>query len=155
MNYAAFDLGTTTGWAACFDGMVRSGTWSFQPQRFEGGGMRFLRFRRNISELLLGCVQPEMVVFFEEVRRHAGTTAAHVYGGFMAELTAFCDGHSIPYSGIPVGTIKKHATGKGNANKQAMIDAAKERWPDVVLEDDNHADALWILDCGMTLLKEI
>jgi hypothetical protein len=22
-----------------------------------------------------------------------------------------------PYQGVPVGTIKKHATGKGNANK--------------------------------------
>ncbi len=43
----ALDLGTTTGWALrTRDGAVTSGTQSFRPQRFEGGGMRFLRFKR-------------------------------------------------------------------------------------------------------------
>ncbi len=153
MDYVAFDLGTTTGWAAHIDGRTLSGTWSFQPQRFEGGGMRFLRFRQSISELLLSA-GPELVVYFEEVRRHMGTDAAHIYGGFMAELTAFCDGNKIPYSGLPVGTIKKHATGKGNAGKQAMIDAANKKWPDANITDDNEADARWILDCGMAKLGD-
>ena len=31
------------------------------------------------------------------------------------------------YQGVPVGTIKRHATGKGNAAKQAMITAARAR----------------------------
>ncbi len=33
----------------------------------------------------------------------------------MGHLTAWCEHHNIPYQGVPVGTIKKHATGKGNA----------------------------------------
>lgn len=41
----ALDLGTQTGWALRDrDGAVTSGSESFKPQRFEGGGMRYLRF---------------------------------------------------------------------------------------------------------------
>ena len=52
--------------------------------------------------------------------------------------------------GIPVGTIKKHATGKGNASKEMMIEAARKKlgYKD---DDDNEADALWILDAGIAL----
>jgi Holliday junction resolvasome RuvABC endonuclease subunit len=42
-----------------------------------------------------------------------------------------------------VGTIKKHATGKGNAPKQAMIHAACKRGFSPA--DDNEADAIAIL----------
>jgi Holliday junction resolvasome RuvABC endonuclease subunit len=46
-----------------------------------------------------------------------------------------------------VGTIKKHATGKGNAGKQAVIAAmqAKGYHP----KDDNEADALALLTWAM------
>jgi len=49
----------------------------------------------------------------------------------------------VPYQGVPVGTIKKFLTGQGNANKQAMIDAARARGFSPV--DDNEADAIAIL----------
>ena len=77
------------------------------------------------------------------MRRHAGVDAAHAYGGFLATLTAWCEHHQIPYSGVPVGTIKKHATGKGNADKQAMVEAARRigHHP----QDDNEADAIMLL----------
>lgn len=139
----ALDLGTTTGWAACIDGRVQSGTWMFRPSRYEGGGMRYVRFRHQVAEAntLLG---PFDAVYFEEVRRHAGTDAAHVYGGLLATLTAWCEEFHIPYQGVPVATIKRHATNKGNADKTAMIAAAVNRgWTPA---DDNEADALWILD---------
>ncbi len=48
----ALDLGTVTGWALSSDGAVTSGTWAFRPGRYEGGGMRYLRFRRVIEEAL-------------------------------------------------------------------------------------------------------
>lgn len=133
--FLTLDLGTTTGWALMqADGSVTSGTQTFKPQRFEGGGMRYLRFKRWLTELK-GCAEPAaamrsnianarqthqtglQAIYFEEVRRHASTDAAHAYGGFLATLTAWCEHHRIPYQGTPVGTIKKHATGKGNASK--------------------------------------
>jgi Holliday junction resolvasome RuvABC endonuclease subunit len=49
-----------------------------------------------------------------------------------------------------VGTIKKHATGKGNADKVAMVEAMQLRGHPVT--DDNEADALallyWALECN-------
>ena len=139
----ALDLGTTTGWALrSSDGLITSGVASFRNGRFDGGGMRYLRFTNWLGELerLSG---PVAAIWFEEVRRHAGTDAAHVYGGLMATLTAWAELRGVPYQGVPVGTIKRHATGRGNANKDAMIAAARARGFSPA--DDNEADALAIL----------
>ncbi len=139
----ALDLGTTTGWALrSGDGGISSGCESFRPQRFEGGGMRYLRFRRWLTEVKQCATHIDQLVF-EEVRRHASTDAAHAYGGFLATLTAWCEHHCIPYQGIPVGTIKKHATGRGNAGKAEVIAAMKALG--YAPADDNEADALAIL----------
>ena len=139
----ALDLGTTTGWAMLTPGArVVSGTMSFKPGRFEGGGMRYLRFRRWLTELKATTEGIE-AVYFEEVRRHAGVDAAHAYGGLLATLTAWCEHHGIPHSGVPVGTIKKHATGKGNASKNEMVAAVRALGH--APADDNEADALALL----------
>ena len=139
----ALDLGTTTGWALRDrTGRITSGTESFKPRRFEGGGMRFLRFKGWLTELKAHAEGIDALVF-EEVRRHVSTDAAHAYGGFLATLTAWCEHHQIPYQGVPVGTIKKHATGKGNASKEDVIAAVQARGHDPV--DDNEADALALL----------
>jgi len=139
----ALDLGTRTGWALQhLDGTITSGTEQFKPQRFEGGGMRFLRFKRWLTEIK-SHADGIGALYFEEVRRHVSTDAAHAYGGFLATLTAWCEHHNIPYQGVPVGTIKKHATGKGNASKEEMIAATIKRGLKVA--DDNEADALALL----------
>jgi Holliday junction resolvasome RuvABC endonuclease subunit len=139
----ALDLGTHTGWAlTARDGRITSGTQSFKPQRFEGGGMRYLRFKRWLAEIKQ-CSDGIDAVFMEEVRRHAGVDAAHAYGGFLATLTSWCEHHQIPYQGVPVGTIKKFATGSGNAGKDEMIAAMRERGHSPT--DDNEADALALL----------
>lgn len=148
MSILTLDLGTTTGWAlSSRDGLITGGSENFRPQRFEGGGMRYLRFKRWLNEIKQ-CADGLDWVVFEEVRKHAGVDAAHVYGGFLAHLTAWCEHHPIPYQGVPVGTIKKFATGRGNAGKAEMIAAAQARGHDPV--DDNHADALALLDWAMT-----
>ena len=148
----ALDLGTTTGWALRGrDGTVTSGSVSFKPQRFEGGGMRFLRFKRWLTEIKQ-CSDGLDEVVFEEVRRHASTDAAHVYGGFLATLTAWCEHHGIPYQGVPVGTIKRHATGRGNANKEAMMAAIRALGHQPA--DDNEADALALLDFALARWQE-
>ena len=139
----ALDLGTTTGWAVqAADGLITSGTVSFRPSRYDGGGMRYLRFRGWLEQLARDA-GPIMAIHFEEVRRHVGTDAAHVYGGLLATLTAWAETSSIPYQGVPVGTIKRHATGRGNADKAAMMAAARARGFSPV--DDNEADAIAIL----------
>ncbi|MCW2311463.1 crossover junction endodeoxyribonuclease RuvC [Rhodoferax antarcticus] len=149
----ALDLGTTTGWALrSTEGPIAHGFVSFKSQRFEGGGMRYLRFRRWLTDLKAtvaraGDTQGFGAVYFEEVRRHLGVDAAHVYGGLLATLTAWCEHHQIPYQGVPVGTIKRHATGKGNAGKADIIAAMRAKGHPV--SDDNEADALALLHWAM------
>ena len=81
------------------------------------------------------------------VRRSAGAISApprpHAYGGYLAHLTAWAEANRIPYQGVPVGTIKRHITGKGNADKQAVIDAVRKLG--FAPADDNEADALALL----------
>ena len=141
MRILALDLGTHTGWALLEDGAIYSGVETFDVGRHCGGGMRFLNFKRWLTEMKSGATFD--AVYYEEVARHAATHAAHVYGAFWGHLTAWCEHHEIPYEGIPVGTIKKSATGKGNAGKPEMIAAARAAGFDV--DDDNEADAICLL----------
>ncbi len=123
----ALDLGSKTGWALYqADGTITNGTVEFKPGRFEGGGMAFVRFKHWLDEVHRFAAPIEQI-HFEEVRSHVGTTAAHVYGGFLAHLTAWAEQQEIPYQGVPVGTIKKHATGKGNASKAEVIEAMRRK----------------------------
>lgn len=142
----ALDLGTTTGWAIRSpDNAITSGSASFRPGRFDGGGMRYLRFHRWLDDLkYLGDFSH---IVFEEVRRHSGVDAAHVYGGLLATLTAWAEHHRIPYEGIPVGTWKKALTGKGNAGKADIMTAVRALGFAPAGADE--ADALGILFSAM------
>ncbi|WP_353285195.1 crossover junction endodeoxyribonuclease RuvC [Wolbachia endosymbiont (group A) of Beris morrisii] len=142
MSILTLDLGKQTGWAILKDGVIQSGSENFHGSRFSGGGMHFLNFRRWLNEMRERFSDIE-AVYFEEVRRHLGTDAAHCYGGFYAVLTAWCEENNIPYQGVPVKTIKRFITGKGNASKSEVIEAVKGKgfFP----QDDNEADALALM----------
>jgi len=146
MIQMGMDLGTHCGVAWCDDegDIYQYRCLDLSSKGHAGGGMRYLKFRQFLTAF-----EPiPDVVYYELVARHEGTAAAHVYGGLRAVLMAWCEENKIPYTGIPVGTIKKHATGKGNASKEMMIEAARTEFG---YDGDSHdeADALWILDTGM------
>ena len=85
MSRLAIDLGTKCGYAwSAADGGVVSGTWDLRPKKFEGGGFRYVKFESFLASL--HAAHPIEMVWFEAVRRHAGTDAAHVYGGLLATL---------------------------------------------------------------------
>lgn len=145
MKILALDLGTKTGWAYSEGG---SGVWDLAPRRHESQGMRGIKFSQSLRSYT-GLVD---LIVYEEVARHLGTHAAHVYGGLLIVLQMFCEEQKIDYQGVPVGTIKKFATGKGNANKEAMIGAALHLMHDngIIIEasrkvDNNEADAYCLL----------
>ena len=139
----ALDLGQRTGWAVRNrDGAIASGVHEFRPGRFEGGGMIWLRFRAWLQEIDQAAGKIGIVVF-EEVVAHRGVAASHCYAGFLAHLTAWVEANRIPYQGVPVGTIKRHIAGKGNADKAAVIAAVQALGFDP--QDDNEADALALL----------
>lgn len=143
MKILALDLGTKTGWAFSDTG---SGVWNLAPRRHESQGMRWIKFRQSLNDALQGV---DMVAY-EEVARHLGTHAAHIYGGFLAILQEMCEERKIEYVGVPVGTIKKHATSRGNASKADMIQHANfiirtESYREHPVIDDNEADAICLL----------
>lgn len=149
----ALDLGTRYGYAIALHGkLLISGTQEAKAGRYNGGGMRFLKFRQWLQETYTATNFDR--IYFEEVRRHISTDSAHVYGGLLAMLTAWCEEVGIPYEGIPVGTIKKDACGKGNASKTDILKAMNKRWDKTLDEgpksrDDNEGDALAILHCAL------
>jgi Holliday junction resolvasome RuvABC endonuclease subunit len=142
MNILALDLGTVTGFALSpTHGAVVTGTWNNKGGRYEGGGMRYLRFRNALDEMHK--LTPLEAVYFEEVRRHNGTDAAHVYGGMLATLTSWCEQHSVPYLGVPIQTIKKFICGRANGSKEDVIAATEKLGYQP--KDSNEADAIALL----------
>lgn len=164
MIILGLDLGNVTGWSLYNDGVILSGIYEnsrSSQSRFEGGGMRFVRFLDHLKKM----PRPDRIAF-EEVRSHkrAGQRsenvgAAQIYGGYLATLVQWCEAEGIPYEGIAVGTIKKRATGKGNSNKEKVVKAAESYSPKLI-EDDNEADAFWIMliaceSAGIVIKKRI
>jgi hypothetical protein len=87
-------------------------------------------------------------VYFEIVRGHRGTKAAHAYGGGLAVLQMVCHRAGVRLAPVEVSHVKREATGKGNAKKVEMVEAARKRWGFVM--DENEADARYIIAAGMT-----
>ena len=151
------DLGTSCGWALLLpDGAcVGSGTWDLKGHRHDSHGMRVVRLRRNVAELVNSqlsvahTVKP--LVAYEAVeQRHKSADAAHLYGALRAGLQEVCAALGVELVGVPVSTVKRTATGKGNAGKPEMLAAAAAKWPTAAKRDDNEADALWVAECART-----
>jgi len=150
MNILALDLATKTGWAcpgSGHRGAVLGGVWNCSVRRDESNGMRLIRLRGKLNWILEAIRPVDLVVF--EGARHA---APHMQGALTvtAELVSvvkvWCHDNGLEYRAYSPSEIKRHATGKGNCGKDAMTASAKAKWPQMEIIDDNHADALWLLD---------
>ena len=88
-------------------------------------------------------------------------TGARVVHELAAILTTWCTERDIPCEGIPIGTIKKFGTGKGNAGKKDMVLACNERFgtdfdPETYEQTgvDNIADSAFCCEMGVQLYSE-
>lgn len=155
LRILAIDPGTKCGWCVRQpDGVMDAGTWDLAAKRFEGGGMRLVRLRSYFGELL-NRTAPDVVVV-EEVHRHMGADAAHLYGAIVGLIQEECERRApkVPYSSVHWATAKKLATGKGNAKKDAMIAAANARWHlQLGPKEENEADARWIAEAAAVELN--
>src|SRR3954469_20058900 len=98
----ALDLGTITAFALhAAESNIVSGTVSFKPSRYDGGGIRYLRFRAWLDSVATDA-DDIGAVHYEEIRRHVSTDSSHVYGGLLATLTAWCEERGTAYQGVPV-----------------------------------------------------
>jgi crossover junction endodeoxyribonuclease RuvC len=138
MKILAIDPATKLGYAYTKDsGKPAHGTEEFHNSQWDGAGVRFLKFKawlETFNELDL--------VAYEAVEFTSFGQAISMYNRWIGVLQTHCEENNIPYTGYPVGTIKKFWTGKGSASKKDMIAAARERGFNP--KDDNAADALAI-----------
>lgn len=141
----AVDPGQRAGWCARYpNGNIEAGVWHLKPNGFSNMGSAMLLLGENLTRLIER-TQPGLVAF-EEVRMHQGVDAAHWYGAIMGKILEVCEATKTPCRGIHYAKVKITACGKGSANKAAMVEAAKARWPNVAITDDNQADAMWIAE---------
>ncbi len=151
MKILALDPATKTGWAHS-DGP--SGVWDLSIRRDESDGSRLMRLRGKLSETA-AALGVDLVVF--EAARHGAPKmqgALVVQAELQGNIKSWCIQHDVEYRGRSPAEIKKHATGKGNANKDAMLAAAMAKWPVIDIVDHNQADALWLLSLTRTELAE-
>ena len=147
MNILALDIATKTGWAT----ETAGGVWGLEPNRGESIGMRVVRFKAKVIELI-DLEDIDLIVYERPAGRN--TRAIMTQSEMIGVLIDLCEDRGINYACYSAGEIKKHATGKGNANKDMMVQHAKDKWKDKTIIDDNHADALWLLDLAKKKLYE-
>lgn len=139
MRILALDIATKTGWAT----NTSSGVWELKPNRGESVGMRVVRFKSKLREII-NLEDIELVVYERPAGRHKNSIM--VASEMVGVLMDTCIDLKVNYASYSASEIKKHATGKGNANKDKMVEAAKAKFHTTTIIDDNHADALWLLD---------
>jgi Holliday junction resolvasome RuvABC endonuclease subunit len=147
LEILALDVATITGWAT----KTASGTWDLRPKRDESKGMRLIRLRAKLTEICE--IENVDLVVFERTsgfHKNAIIVQSEMHGVMKATLEEL----GIDYRAYSAAEIKKHATGKGNAKKDQMVKAAEEKWPELEIIDDNHADARWLLDLACTDLSQ-
>ena len=120
---AALDFGTRTGWAALSDGHVESGVQTFDLARGESPGMRFIRFRRWLEEIL-ALTQPGLCVY--EQAHHRGGHATELLVGMATRLQEACAEKGIEYTAVHSATLKKVSCGSADAARDR--DGAPDRY---------------------------
>lgn len=135
----ALDAATKTGWCLWQKGkVVESGVQDFSKRRGESNGMMFLRFRRWLSQMLLD--NHVTLAIFEQAH-HRGGAATEICINMIGRIQEICEELQIEYASLHSATLKKWATGRGNADKAEMVARAKEILGRKPL-DDNEADAV-------------
>lgn len=114
---------------------IIGGQWDLSISNHDTHSLRYIRLKQ-----FLAITAPDLV-FYEEVKfvGQAGApdgpkqnltalvaravSGAQVVHSLAAILVTWCEERNIPCEAVPIGVLKKYATGKGNANKEDMIKA--------------------------------
>jgi Holliday junction resolvasome RuvABC endonuclease subunit len=134
-NILALDIATKTGWKT----RTASGVWDLKVNRGESESMRVIRFRAKVKELI-ELENIDLIAYERAAGRYKSSII--VESEMIGVLKLLCNELNIDMACYSATEIKKFATGKGNANKEAMIEAAKELGYNP--KDDNEADAIHI-----------
>lgn len=143
MIILALDPSRSTGWALFQNGVTTIGTQRFKRDKTERPGMDFIRFGGWLEEMNKLCVRPVDLIVFEEPHLR-GKNATYLLVGFMTKIKEFAAKYHADIDSEHTGTLKKWATGMGNATKDDMVDEAKRRG--FSPQNDDEADAVLLLE---------
>ena len=150
------DFGSHLGWAVGYHGYAKGGTVYIAASVHEPRALRFKYFLEFVEGVILNPDNAEPIKrIVYEMPFNRGESTKRMMFGFAAFVHMLCGMHGLRYYECHTNTLKKHATGNGHAEKPLVIAAAKRKWPHEQITDDNHADALWLMDYGASGLAEV
>lgn len=154
MRILALDLGTHTGYAYHGLGGFNSGTKILAtPKQLREAKERRLDRRGDIRVIAFWEWLTQLhvenqfdTVVFEDVQFSSSTAQTQLWSSFRAAVWLAFPGVLI--EAVPVGTLKKFASGSGAADKPTMLAALVRRFPEFItlgkVQDDNEIDACWL-----------
>lgn len=160
----ALDLGTLTGFSyRRDDGIIASGTWKLAKSKELTAQRKLGRDRTSDCRLcvLIDRVQEVVnriklvelggIIGFEDVQFSSYTAQTQLWSSFRTAVwTLGCTNPNLRIEAVPVGTLKKFATGSGNATKDMMAVALRRKHPEIwnhdYTPDDNEVDARHLLN---------
>lgn len=175
MNLLSLDLGTKTGYAySGRDGKMHWGTktlatpkeitFSRKLRMDRRGDPRFFTFLNLLKKIHLQVALD--YILFEDVLFSSTTMQTQLWAGFRSAVWLMSD-YGVQIDCVPVGTLKKSASGSGAATKEAMACALcradsrfKLNFGDVVdtmtgeNPDDNAVDAIHLYRWGLQHLRK-
>lgn len=145
----AIDLGTKTGFAHSRGDLFQAGTWKLATDREIAAWGKQRISRRNDPRVERLCEYVTAlgkfdVVVFEDVTFSSTTYQTQLWSALRAALWLCADGAL--FDCVPVGTLKKFATGSGSADKRLMAFHLRQQHPTIFRPDfdDNAVDACWL-----------
>jgi hypothetical protein len=136
------DLSLTRTGIACAHGAD-----SLTPPRGLTGFPRLRWIRRAV---LAWTAEADLVVV-EGLSFASNMPSAQERAGLWHLVMVAIDTKDIRWTQLPPATLKKYATGKGNAGKDEVLTAAVRRLP-IAVENNDQADAAWLCAAGHDLL---
>lgn len=146
MRIVGLDLSlSSTGVAGITDGKPWCDRIRTGPDARHAGLLRM----RVIRERVLSFVLPGPDLVLVEGLAVGSQTGQHLTRAGMWHLVMDAiDARGIPWVPIPPATLKKYATGKGNAGKDEVLAAVIRRFPTAEVRGNDEADALMLAAMG-------
>lgn len=142
MNLYGLDLSLSATGIAFTDGKTAH-AWT-QPASSKHGLERLIDLADAILMNLTCNDHPATIVAMEGPSLHSSGAFQHDRAGLWWMVRERLHRAQIWVAVVPPASLKKFATGKGNASKMNMLAAAIRRFPNVDVQNDNEADALWL-----------
>jgi len=119
-------------------------------------GFRFSRLRRIKAAVMEHARGADLVVVEGPsfASKSGSQTGHHERAGLWWFVMDAVDGAGLRWLEVPPTSLKKYATGKGNAGKDEVLAAAVRRFPAVEVRGNDEADALWLAAIGADLLGD-